>query len=166
MSNYTKSTDEKYCFNCKKKGHTTKACFFNKKYCNHCKTNTHNTAVCYKLNKTQQNLVIEELNPSSVEDIAVKGFINGQKVKAIVDTASCKSFMSSNMIKKLDLQVEETRPLTTIFGSGNRETTCQSVNLSLQLNGKKIQNGSLCLEESPSRIDSWKRFHTRKQNYH
>ncbi|MGL4850997.1 MAG: hypothetical protein ACRC28_19085, partial [Clostridium sp.] len=48
----------------------------------------------YKANKTHKYLVFEELNSESNTEIAVEGKVNGKSIKVIVDTASCKSFIS------------------------------------------------------------------------
>ena len=111
------------CFNCTGKGHNVNFC--RSRNCNKC-GGKHHTSICNKLESTMP----ETSGKSSTEKnfgassglalhMMVKGIVNGQEVRIMVDNGSSSSYICSSLITTLDLQPfrKETRCIEQLFGT-------------------------------------------------
>ncbi|KAF9760669.1 Transposon Tf2-6 polyprotein [Nosema granulosis] len=119
------------------------------KYCKLHRYGNHTTEECYKYDKdfykkkdnkqitNEQNYLIKERvnNPTKT---ALIGTINEQNIELRIDCGASRSFIRSDTVKKLKLELIEAEKITTIFGNGHTENTNHVVELEILLKDHNI----------------------------
>ena len=113
----------KLCFNCTGKGHNANVC--RSRNCAKC-GGKHRTSICSRTEGTipdTSGKSIPEENFGASSELAlhmmVKGVVNGQEVRIMIDNGSSSSYICSSLITALDLQPlrKKTRCIEQMFGT-------------------------------------------------
>lgn len=102
-----------------------------------------------KEDKPSNNLIINESSLNFLDDIKIQDELKTKTVELIEDTGSRYSYIQESEIERLQLQPEETKPHTMVFGNGNRETTHKIFNKSIKLNNKSYNIKFYVLKNIP-----------------
>jgi hypothetical protein len=74
---------------------------------------------------------MEEIVRERANEVCLPGNLIDTEIRIGLDTGATRSFICHELVKQLNVTPRETKPLTTIFGSGNTKVTNQCVEINL-----------------------------------
>jgi predicted aspartyl protease len=123
---------------------------FKQNYCKNCKTRTHNTKKCCK--KPEGALIMEEIVRGWANEVCLQGKLLDTEIRISLDTGATRSFICHELAKRLNITPRETKPLTTIFGSGNIKVTNQCVEINLVPGSFKLKVKCYVMKNFPVKV--------------
>ena len=127
------------------KSYNTKDCFLNPKR----SAITNTVPSSNKHNEENRALIISETKSGSLKAIDIKGIIKNKRSEFIVDSGSDFNYAHEKVLKVMNLNYEETNPITLIFGGGKKETTNTKITVDISFNTVKYTVEFYVLKELP-----------------
>ncbi|WUR04571.1 reverse transcriptase [Vairimorpha necatrix] len=122
----------------------TKAPLSSTKWCTHHRNNTHNSKDCYFLNnnkgikeKENKTMILREENEHEPLELILEGTTQGNNINLLIDSESHRNYVRSDVIKSLDLSVEDCKPLRTTFGDGTHRIISKQALINVTLPNRK-----------------------------
>jgi transposase InsO family protein len=122
----------------------------NQKYCQNCKTRTHNTKECYK--KPESTMIMEEVVRGGANEVCLPGKLLNTEIRISLDTGATRSFICHELVRQLNITPRETKPLTTMFGSGSTKVTNQCVEINLVLGSSTLKVKCYVMKDFPVKV--------------
>ncbi|MGL5899924.1 MAG: aspartyl protease family protein, partial [Lactobacillaceae bacterium] len=141
-----------------------------KKFCSFHKSFSHNTRDCKSKPRNynvvskginefdekevnrRNSLMINEAKENSFKSNEIAGKINNKTTNLILDTGSDLNYIHETAIGDNDLNLEESKPITLIFGGEMKECTNRKAVTNLLLNGKTYRVEFYVLKNLPVRF--------------
>ncbi|EOB15604.1 hypothetical protein NBO_1g0001 [Nosema bombycis CQ1] len=95
---------------------------------------------------------MEEVVRGGANEVCLPGMLLDTEIRISLDTGATRSFICHELVKQLNITPRETKPLTTIFGSGNIKVTNQCVEMNLILGSSNFKVKCHVMKNFPVKV--------------